>query len=54
MPKACETLTGGGLAAMLSKGESIDNAAKFGSKAASIACTKKGAQSSIPTASEVV
>lgn len=44
----------GGLAAMLSKGESIENAAKFGSKAASIACTKKGAQSSIPTVSEVL
>lgn len=39
----------GGLAAKLSKGETIENAAIFGSKAASIACTKKGAQTSIPT-----
>ncbi|HBF86380.1 MAG TPA: hypothetical protein DDW54_01725 [Clostridiales bacterium] len=42
----------GGLAAKLSKGETIENAAIFGSKAASIACTKKGAQTSIPTAIE--
>ena len=44
----------GGLAVMLSKGENIENAAKFGSKAASIACTKKGAQPSIPTCEEVL
>jgi len=43
----------GGLVAMLSKGKSLDESAVFGSKAASIACTKKGAQPSIPTFAEV-
>ena len=43
----------GGLVARLSVGDSIEDAAKFGSKAASIACTKKGAQPSIPTTREV-
>lgn len=44
----------GGLAAQLSKGKSIEEAALFGSKAATIACTKKGAQQSIPSYEEVV
>ena len=43
----------GGLVAMLSKGNALDESAVFGSKAASIACTKKGAQPSIPTFEEV-
>ncbi len=43
----------GGLVAKLSACETLENAAKFGSKAASIACTKKGAQTSIPTASQM-
>ena len=43
----------GGLAAMLSKGKTLEESAIFGSKAASIACTRKGAQPSIPTLSEV-
>ncbi|MBR1867673.1 MAG: ribokinase [Clostridia bacterium] len=44
----------GGLVAMLSKGKSLEEAATFGSKAASIACTRKGAQPSIPTYEEVL
>lgn len=43
----------GGLAAMLSKGKTLEESAIFGSKAASIACTRKGAQPSIPTLAEV-
>lgn len=43
----------GGLAAMLSKGKTLEESAIFGSKAASIACTRKGAQPSIPTLTEV-
>lgn len=43
----------GGLAAKLAAGESLENAALFGSKAASLACTRKGAQPSIPTLLEV-
>lgn len=43
----------GGLVAMLAEGNSLEEAAKFGSKAASIACTRKGAQPSIPTKKEV-
>ncbi len=43
----------GGLCAKLAMGESLEKAAAFGSKAASIACTKSGAQPSIPTAEEV-
>lgn len=43
----------GGLCAKLSKGESLENSAKFGSKSATIACTRKGAQPSIPTEEEV-
>ena len=44
----------GGLVAMLSEGKSLTEAAKFGSLAASIACTKKGAQPSIPDKKEVL
>ena len=43
----------GGLVAILAEGNSLEKAAKFGSKAASIACTRKGAQPSIPTKKEV-
>ena len=43
----------GGLAEKLAEGSCIQEAAAFGSKAASIACTKKGAQPSIPTLNEV-
>lgn len=44
----------GGLCAMLSKGESLENAMAFGSKAASIACSRHGAQKSIPTYDDVI
>ena len=44
----------GGLVAMLAEGKTLEEAALFGSKAASIACTRKGAQPSIPTREEVV
>lgn len=44
----------GGLCAMLSKGASIEEAIAFGSKAASIACSRHGAQKSIPTLNEVL
>lgn len=43
----------GGLAAGLSNGLTIEEACAFGSKAASIACTRKGAQQSVPTLKEV-
>ena len=43
----------GGLVTYLSEGKTLEEAAKFGSKAASIACTRKGAQPSIPTRKEV-
>ncbi|MBQ8229824.1 MAG: ribokinase [Clostridia bacterium] len=43
----------GGLAAMLAEGKTLEEAAKFGSRAASIACTRTGAQPSIPTRTEV-
>ncbi|MBQ5927197.1 MAG: ribokinase [Clostridia bacterium] len=43
----------GGLVAKLADGESLEEAAKFGSLAASIACTRKGAQPSVPTKEEV-
>ena len=42
----------GGLCAKLAKGETLETAAAFGSRAASLACTKKGAQPSIPTEEE--
>ena len=44
----------GGLCAMLSKGETIESAMAFGSKAASIACSRHGAQKSVPTLDEVL
>ncbi|MBR2622613.1 MAG: ribokinase [Clostridia bacterium] len=43
----------GGLVTMLAEGKTLEEAAKFGSKAASIACTRQGAQPSIPTRKEV-
>lgn len=43
----------GGLAARLSLGDTLEDAARYGSCAASIACTRLGAQPSIPTAEEV-
>ena len=43
----------GGLVAVLAEGKTLEEAAKLGSKAASIACTRKGAQPSIPTRKEV-
>ena len=42
----------GGLVARLADGCGLEEAAKFGSKAASIACTVRGAQPSIPTKRE--
>lgn len=44
----------GGISVGLAAGKSLEEACAFGSKAATIACTKKGAQSSIPTYKEVV
>ena len=49
---AGDTATGG-LCAKLAEGESIESAMAYGSLAASIACTRKGAQMSIPTREEV-
>ncbi|MBQ4269060.1 MAG: ribokinase [Clostridia bacterium] len=43
----------GGLVAYLAEGKGLVEAAKFGSKAATIACTRKGAQPSIPFRAEV-
>lgn len=43
----------GGLCAMLSQGASLEDAMAYGSKAASIACTKAGAQKSVPTKDQV-
>ena len=43
----------GGLALGLSQGKSLEESAKLGSTAASIACTRRGAQQSIPTIDEV-
>ena len=43
----------GGLVAGLSNGLTLKEACAFGSKAASIACTRKGAQQSVPTKEEV-
>lgn len=43
----------GGLAARLAAGDPVETASIFGSRAASIACTRKGAQPSIPTYDEV-
>ncbi len=43
----------GGLCAYLAEGNTLVDSAKFGSKAATIACTRNGAQPSIPTRAEV-
>ncbi|MBQ7906821.1 MAG: ribokinase [Clostridia bacterium] len=43
----------GGLCVGLSKGQSIEDSIAFGSLAASVACTKRGAQQSVPTLSEL-
>lgn len=43
----------GGLAAELARGASLEEAMAFASKAASIACTRKGAAQSVPTREEV-
>ena len=43
----------GGLCAKLAQGGTLESAAAFGSKAVTIACTRKGAQPSIPTIEEV-
>lgn len=43
----------GGLVVKMAEGKTLVESAQFGSKAASIACTRKGAQSSIPTKKEV-
>ena len=43
----------GGLAVGLSKGQSIEQSIEFGSLCASIACTKRGAQMSVPSIEEV-
>ncbi len=44
----------GGLAAGLAQGKTLEESAKFGSTAASIACTRRGAQQSIPSVKEVL
>jgi len=56
--KAVDTTAAGdtacaGLCVGLSKGESLECSIAFGSKAASIACTRCGAQKSVPTLDEV-
>jgi ribokinase len=43
----------GGLAVKLAEGKSIEESMEFGSLSASIACTKRGAQMSVPTLDEV-
>ncbi len=43
----------GGLAVGLAEGKSLEEATAFGSKAASIACTRRGAAQSVPTRCEV-
>lgn len=43
----------GGLCAKMAQGYALEEAISFGSRAASIACTRSGAQKSIPTADEV-
>lgn len=43
----------GGLCAALAQGTALEESASYGSKAASIACTRQGAQTSIPTETEV-
>lgn len=44
----------GGLVTMLSESKTLEEACEFGSKAASIACTRKGAQQSVPARDEVI
>lgn len=44
----------GGLAVLCAEGAEIVRAAKFGSAAASLACTRQGAQSSVPVRSSVL
>lgn len=44
----------GGMVTMLAQGASLEEATRFGSLAASIACTRKGAQPSIPHRDEVL
>ncbi|MBQ8546348.1 MAG: ribokinase [Clostridia bacterium] len=43
----------GGLAVKLAEGKSVEESIAFGSLAASIACTKRGAQMSVPSLEEV-
>lgn len=43
----------GGLSVGLAEGKSLKESIAFGSKAASIACTRRGAQQSVPTRKEV-
>lgn len=43
----------GGLVTFLAEGKTLEEAAKFGSLAASVACTRVGAQPSIPTREEL-
>lgn len=42
----------GGMCALLAEGKTLEEAMAFGSKAASLACTRKGAAASIPTRKE--
>ena len=44
----------GGLVAYLAEGNSLEESAKFGSKAATLACTKHGAQPSIPSRCNII
>ncbi len=44
----------GGLCACYAEGRSLEEAASFGSRAATLACTRMGAQPSIPTREEVI
>ena len=43
----------GGMAARLAAGDTLEAAVRYGSMAASVACTRKGAQPSIPTPDEI-
>ena len=44
----------GGLCVGISQGKSLEESMAFGSRAASIACTRRGAQQSVPTIDEVL